>query len=107
MSSSRTVVDRQLFVQALRNMSEDDLRFLNRLVVERLALMAQARSTVQLAQFAVGDRVQFVLKDGTVKRATVIRLNKKTASLATDDGQGWTVSPSLLSPLAGEEPREA
>ena len=88
-------------------MSEDDLRFLNRLVVERLALMAQARSTVQLAQFAVGDRVQFVLKDGTVKRATVIRLNKKTASLATDDGQGWTVSPSLLSPLAGEEPREA
>ncbi len=96
MSSRHTVVDRELFVQALRNMGEEDLRFINRLVVERLNLLAQARSTVQLAQFAVGDRVQFTLSDGTVMRATVMRLNKKTASLRTGDGRHWTVSPGLL-----------
>ena len=37
-------------------MSEADLLYLNRMVVERLNLLAQAKSTVQLAQFAEGDR---------------------------------------------------
>ena len=43
MSSSQTVVDREMFVQALRHMGEEDLQFLNRMVVERLNLLAQAR----------------------------------------------------------------
>lgn len=49
MRSSQTVLDREMFVQALRHMGEEDLLFLNRMVVERLNLLAQARSTVQLA----------------------------------------------------------
>jgi hypothetical protein len=96
MSSNQTVLDRELFVQALRHMGEEDLLFLNRLVVERLNLLTQARSTVQLAKFAEGDRVEFTTKDGIVKRAVVMRLNKKTASLRTDDAQSWKVSPDLL-----------
>lgn len=96
MSAKQTVLDRELFVQALRHMGEEDLLFLNRMVVERLNLLAQARSTVQLAQFAEGDRVQFTANDGTVKHGIVVRLNKKTASLLTDDGQNWKVSPALL-----------
>ena len=96
MSSKQTVLDRELFVQALRHMGEEDLRYLNRMVVERLNLLAQARSTVQLAQFTEGDLVQFTTREGTVKQGTVVRLNKKTASLLTDDGQHWTVSPALL-----------
>jgi hypothetical protein len=31
----------------------------------------------------------------------VLRLNKKTASIRTDDGQRWNVYPGFLSPLAG------
>jgi hypothetical protein len=85
-----------MFVQALRHMGEEDLLFLNRMVVERLNLLEQARSTVQLAQFAAGDRVEFTMNDGTVKRGSVVRLNKKTASLRTDDAQQWKVSPTLL-----------
>ena len=96
MTTRQTVVDREMFVQALRHMGEEDLLFLNRMVVERLNLLAQARSTVQLAQFAEGDRVQFTANDGTIKRGRVVRLNKKTASLLTDDGQNWKVSPALL-----------
>jgi hypothetical protein len=96
MSSKQTVLDREMFVQALRHMDEEDLLFLNRMVLERLNLLAQARSTVQLAQFAEGDRVEFTTHDGLVKRAIVLRLNKKTASLHTDDGQNWKVSPALL-----------
>ena len=69
------------------------------MVVERLRLLAQAQSTVQLAKFAEGDCVQFTTSDGTVKRAVVLRLNKKTASLRTDDDQNCKVSPSLLRKL--------
>jgi uncharacterized cupredoxin-like copper-binding protein len=96
MSSRQTVLDREMFVQALRHMGEEDLLFLNRMVVERLNLLAQARSTVHLAQFSEGDRVEFTMNDGTVKRGSVVRLNKKTASVRTDDCQQWKVSPTLL-----------
>lgn len=101
MSTKQTLLDRELFVHALRHMGEEDLRYLNRMVVERLNLLAQARSTVQLAQFAEGDRVCFTTNDGSVKRALVLRLNKKTASLLTDDGQNWKVSPMLLRKATG------
>ena len=46
MSSKQTILDRELFKQALRHMGEEDLLYLNRMVVERLNLLAQARSTV-------------------------------------------------------------
>jgi hypothetical protein len=99
MSSQHTVLDRELFVQALRHMGEYDLLFLNRMVIERLNLLAQARSIVQLAQSAVGDRVEFTANDDSIQRTTVLRLNKKTASLLTDDAQNWKVSPALLRKL--------
>ena len=67
MSSKQTVLDREMFVQALRHMGEEDLLFLNRMVVERLNLLAQARSTVQLAQFAEGDRVERHRHAGVVR----------------------------------------
>jgi len=51
---------------------------------------------VALAQFAEGDRVQFTATDGSVKQGIVQRLNTKTASVRTDEGQGWKVSPGLL-----------
>lgn len=92
-SDSKTLLDRELFTEALRHMSEADLRYLNRMVVERLNLLAQARSTVQLAQ---GDRVSFIANDGMEKHGTVLRLNKKTVSLRTDDEMLWKVSPGLL-----------
>jgi len=95
-SERKTLLDRELLTEALRHMSEADLRYLNRMVVERLNLLDQARSTVQLAQFAQGDRVSFIANDGMEKHGTVLRLNKKTVSLRTDDQMLWKVSPGLL-----------
>jgi hypothetical protein len=96
MNSKQTILDRELFTQALRHMGEDDLLYLNRMVIERLNLLAQAKSTVELAQFAEGDRVQFTASDGSIKLGVVLRLNKKTASVRTNEGQSWKVSPGLL-----------
>ena len=79
MSSKQTILDRELFTQALRHMGEEDLLYLNRMVVERLNLLAQAKSTVELAQFAEGDRVQFTASDGSVKHGIVMRLQARAA----------------------------
>ena len=96
MTSKQTILDRELFVQALRHMGQEDLLYLNQMVVERLNLLAQARSTIELAQFAQGDRVEFTTSDGRIQRGIIVRLNKKTASVRTDEGQNWKVSPGLL-----------
>jgi hypothetical protein len=80
MSSKQTSLDLELFIQSLRHMGEEDLLFLNRMVVERLNLLAQAKSTVKLAQFAEGDRVQITESDGCVNQGVVLRLNKTHAA---------------------------
>ena len=56
---SLELVDRAGAAEAIRRMGEEDLRYLNRLIVERLKLIHQARSTAMLAHFSVGDRVSF------------------------------------------------
>ena len=73
-------INRTDAAEAIRKLNEDDLRFLNRLIVERLKLIIQARSTVMLAHFSVGDRVIFPAATGDWKAGVIIRLNKKTAS---------------------------
>ena len=96
------LVDRTAAAEAIRRMNEDDLRFLNRLIVERLKLINQARSTTMLAQFSLGDRVSFPMSSGERKTGVIIRLNKKTASICTEDGQHWNVHPGFLT-AAGPE----
>jgi len=90
------LVDQKAVVEAIRHLGEADLRYLNRLIVERLKLISQARSTAMLAQFSVGDRVSFRASSGEDKAGVILRLNKKTASIATDDGQRWNVHPGFL-----------
>lgn len=91
------LADRAGAAAAIRRMNEEDLRFLNRLIVERLKLIGQARSTVMLSHFSVGDRVSFQAHSGERKAGVIARLNKKTASIVTDDGEQWKVHPGFLS----------
>ncbi len=91
------LADRAAAAEAIRRMNEEDLRFLNRLIVERLKLIGQARSTAMLAHFSVGDRVSFQSHTGERKTGVIVRLNKKTASIRTDEGQQWNVHPGFLS----------
>ena len=93
------LVDRAAAVELVREVNEEDLRFLNRLIVEKLKLLNQARSMIMLAHFSVGDRVSFQGTSGDRKAGVIIRLNKKPASIATDDGQHWNVHPGFLTPV--------
>jgi len=70
--------------------------FLNRLIVERLKLISQARATGLMSSFSVGDHVGFQGTDGRALEGVVLRLNKKTVSVITDNGHQWNVGPGLL-----------
>ena len=53
------IVDRVSAVEAITLLNEEDLLFLNRLIVERLKLISQARATSLMTRFTQGDRVGF------------------------------------------------
>ncbi|OHD65244.1 MAG: hypothetical protein A2176_06505 [Spirochaetes bacterium RBG_13_51_14] len=88
----------QKIEEFIKTLGEEELRYLNRLIIERLKLLHQHRSTSLMERFNVGERVSFTDPSGTVKAATVIRLNKKTVSLVTTGGEQWNVAPGLLRP---------
>ena len=90
------IVDRVSAVEAIKRLGEEDLLFLNRLIVERLKLISQARATTLMTSFTKGDRVGFQAPDGRAMEGIVLRLNKKTVSVAADDGHQWNVAPGLL-----------
>lgn len=90
------IVDRISAVEAIKRLGEEDLLFLNRLIVERLNLISQARAITLMTSFTRGDRVGFQAPDGRMLEGMVLRLNKKTVSVATDDGHQWNVAPGLL-----------
>jgi hypothetical protein len=88
--------DARKIEEFIKTLGEDDLHYMNRLIIERLKLLRQHRSTTQMQRFNVGEKVRFTDPDGTVKIATIIRLNKKTVSLVTTGGEQWNVAPGLL-----------
>ena len=95
-SGSVKIVDRVSAVEAIKRLNEEDLLFLNRLIVERLKLISQARATTLMTSFTKGDRVGFQAPDGRMLEGVVLRLNKKTISVVTDDDHQWNVAPGLL-----------
>lgn len=90
------LLDRHSAIEAVQKLDADDLRFLNRLIIERLKILHQVKSSIQMSKFNIGDRVSFQASSGETKRGIIHRLNKKTASVITDDKQQWNVAPGLL-----------
>ena len=88
--------DRTAAIDAIKQLGIDELRFLNRAIVERLKLLQQESYSEHMAQFSVGDRVSFTDKSGDRQIATVLKLNKKTVGLITDEDEHWNVAPQLL-----------
>jgi hypothetical protein len=83
------------FEHFLNRLSEEDLRLLNRMVVERLKLYHKAEDLKEMARFNLIDRVYFE-HDRRRITGTVTRLNRRSVTVMTDDGHKWTVAPSLL-----------
>lgn len=96
--------DTRRIEEFIKDLDETELRYLNRLIVERLKLISQAKSTREMAKFNVGERVEFENREGSTIAGRVIKLNKKTVSILTRDNHRWNVAPMFL---RSTEPRRA
>jgi len=84
-------------IQDLVNtLNESELHALNHFIVERLRYLQQERAQHDMTPFRIGDTVRFTTSEGRIVTGVLIRLNKKSVSIHTEEEQRWTVSPHLL-----------
>jgi hypothetical protein len=88
----------------LTQLSEHELVALNHRIVERLRFLRQVRAHSQMLEFQVGDRVSFQPAGRSVLFGVLVRYNRKTVSVVTEDGLRWNVSPTLLSRVFDSKP---
>jgi hypothetical protein len=85
-------------------LTESELVDLNRRIVERLRMLHQMHAHVRMLEFCIGERVSFQSDRDKIVEGTLIRYNKKSVTVVTDDGGRWTVSPALLRKGASSAP---
>ena len=86
----------------LNQLTEEQLRNLNRVVIEKLKLFNKAHHLKSMAKFNVMDKVFFHHNDRKIV-GTITRLNQKTATVITDDGGHWNVAPCFLKKIIEED----
>jgi len=77
-------------------LTEAELIDLHNRIVQRLRFLQEARAHRQMMEFSVGDQVSFQPPGHEPLIGVIIRYNKKTVSVLTEQGRRWNVSPSLL-----------
>lgn len=86
----------------------DELIALNRRVAERIRHLQAVQSQYLMLSLYIGQRVSFDAgpQHGGHLFATVIKRNRKTVGLVSDDGNRWNVSPHLIRPLKDVTPSQ-
>jgi hypothetical protein len=80
----------------LESLTYDELVALNHKIVERLKFLDAMHTHREMMQFAPGDQVSFEPPDRGKQFGTLVKYNKKTVTVITENGQRWNVSPHLL-----------
>jgi hypothetical protein len=78
------------------HLTESELIHLNEKIVQRLRIIRQMRAHVQMLDFTLGDRVWFQTDRQGIVEGTLVRYNKKSVTVLTDEGHRWNVSPGFL-----------
>jgi hypothetical protein len=84
-------------------LTEKDLIDLNHRIVERLKFIASMRAHAEMMEFSVGEKVCFSPPGYGELVGILVKYNKKTVTVLTEDGQKWNVSPHLLVRPKGSE----
>ena len=77
-------------------LTEKELIDLNHRIVERLKFLESMRTHVEMMEFSVGEKVRFHSSGRQAAVGILVKYNKKTVTVLTEDGQKWNVSPQLL-----------
>lgn len=78
-------------------LSIEELMVLNHHVVERIKFLESMDAHISMMQFHPGARVSFDSPNNGRLSGTVMKFNRKTVTVVTDNGQRWNISPHLLS----------
>jgi len=79
------------------NLTEDELVELNHKIVERLKFLETMHNHNEMMQFNPGEQVSFEPPGKSRQIGTLVKFNKKTVTIITENGQKWNVSPHLIS----------
>ena len=86
-------------------LSFEELLELNQRVVARLKMLESMQAHVEMMAFNIGARVSFEALNGRLL-GTLVKYNRKTVTVVTDNGQRWNISPHLLSPVKDTGPAQ-
>ena len=81
----------------IESLTYDELVALNHKIVERLKFLDAMHTHREMMQFTPGDQVSFEPPGRGQQFGTLVKYNKKTVTVITENGQKWNVSPHLLS----------
>ena len=79
------------------NLSESELIELNHKIVERLKFLETMHTHKEMMQFNPGQQVTFEPPGRERQIGILVKFNKKTVTIITENGQKWNVSPHLIS----------
>ncbi|AGA33700.1 hypothetical protein TVNIR_2040 [Thioalkalivibrio nitratireducens DSM 14787] len=77
-------------------LTEAELINLNHRIVERLKFLQQMRAHGAMMKFNIGQRVMFDPPGRPRVTGLLVKYNKKTVTVVTDEGERWNVPPDLL-----------
>ncbi len=95
MSTSETIID-------LLNRGSFDINEI-RSISQALNKAHNRTSLAARGEFRVGDDVIFTRQNGVVLTGKVVRINRKSITVDTDNGEKWRVGPSLLSKVEAKD----
>ena len=78
------------------NLSYDELIDLNHRIVERLKFLDQMQAHSQMLEFSIGEKVEFAPHGRDPIAGVIVKYNRKTVTVVTEQGQKWRVGPELL-----------
>ena len=77
-------------------LSLEELMQLNHRVVERIKMLQAMQAHVDMMAFNLGAKVSFDTDEGRIV-GTLVKYNRKTVNVVSDDGRHYRVTPGLLS----------
>ncbi|MCM8813273.1 MAG: hypothetical protein NC924_04975 [Candidatus Omnitrophica bacterium] len=80
----------------IERLNEQELLDLHHRIVARLKFLKEARAHTAMVEFSIGERVSFTPPDRQPLFGILIRYNRKTVSVLTDNGVQWNVAPQML-----------
>jgi hypothetical protein len=81
------------------HLSADELVALNHHIIERLKMLESLDAHKSMMQFHPRARVSFDSPNSGRLSGPIMKFNRKSVTVVTDNGQRWNISPHLLSPI--------